>query len=154
MTSTLIITSVEQLQKKIVQKNKELKDKTGVYINLNKPWEATETMLGGHNSNIFFIDCVSNQELGRDVIHIQPDDLETLSLAIKEYMKHIKGEKYIFIDTLATFLIYNHENKVAKFVQELVAHVDDKTTVIACSPETKGEDLLNKIFNFFDEVER
>jgi len=26
--------------------------------------------------------------------------------------------------------------------------------VVAFSPKTKGEDLLNKIFNFFDEVQR
>jgi len=27
-------------------------------------------------------------------------------------------------------------------------------TVVAFSPETKGEELLNKIFNFFDKVEK
>ena len=50
-------------------------------------------------------------------------------------------------------LIYNNENRVAQFVKEITEYASQKDVeVIALSPKTKGEELLNKIFNFFDKV--
>ena len=70
-------------------------------------------------------------------------------------MKDIKGEKFLIIDALSTLLIYNDENKVAKFVKEITEYASQNDVdVIAFSPKTKGEELLNKIFNFFDKVKK
>jgi archaellum biogenesis ATPase FlaH len=61
----------------------------------------------------------------------------------------------LIIDALSTLLIYNNENKVAAFVKEITEYAQDyDVEVIALSPKTKGEELLNKIFNFFDEVKK
>jgi hypothetical protein len=155
MSSILIISKVEQLQERIISTIHDLKGDPGVYVSLNKPWNATETMLGGQQNTLFFIDCVSDEHLTREVVHIKPDDLETLKIAIKEYLRLLKGKKFLFFDSLATLMIYNNENKVAQFIQEITATLNDEEQlkIIACSPKTESELLLNKIFNFFDSVE-
>jgi len=78
-----------------------------------------------------------------------------LSEAIKQFIKDIPGEKYLVIDALSTLLIYNNENKVAIFVKEMTEYASEHDVkILAFSPKTQGEELLDKIFNFFDKVER
>src|SRR3989339_509408 len=65
----------------------------------------------------------------------------------------VNVEKLLVIDSLSVLLIYNNENQVASFVRNITRDASDKDVeFIAFSPKTKGEELLNKIFNFFDEV--
>ncbi len=156
MNSVLIITSVEKLQSQIVDALKLFTGVPGVYVSLNKTQQSTESMLkknGVDTSKIFFIDCVTTEKTKDDVLHIKPDRLDTLSCALKAFMHEIDGAKYIIIDAISTLLIYNNENKVAKFVKDVTDLASaSKAETIAFSPKTKGEELLNKIFNFFDEV--
>ena len=152
--------SVELLQNKIIEKIRELGKGIGIgiYISLNKTQKSTENILrtsGISTEKMFFIDCVTKEKTRDDVLHIGPDELDTLSEAVSTFIKDIKGEKYLVIDALSTLLIYNSENKVAKFVQAITEYASSKNVlVIAFSPETQGEELLNKIFNFFDKVEK
>ena len=158
MTSLLIITSVEKLQNKIVSTIKSFKNIPGIYVSLNKTQKSTEAMLKKHGINtkkLFFIDCVTSEKVRDDVLHIPPDKLNLLSSAIHEFIKDIDGQKFLIIDALSTLLIYNNENKVAKFVKEVTEHASANDVITtAFSPKTKGEELLNKIFNFFDKVKK
>jgi len=158
MASQLIITSVEKLQNDILAKIKSLNGKIGIYVSLNKTQKSTEeafTKNGLDTSRMFFIDCVSKEKVREDVLHISPEDLDTLNTAMQAFVKDIHGEKFILIDALSTLLIYNNENKVAKFVQELTEYSSENNVhIIAFSPRTQGEELLDKIFNFFDTVEK
>ncbi len=157
MTSQLIITTVEELQSDIVLKTKTFKNKIGIYVSLNKTQKSTEDLLrkgGVETSKLFFIDCVSKDKVNDEVLHIPPESLDVLSVAIQTFIKDIPGEKFMIIDALSTLLIYNNENKVAKFVQEVTEYAtDNQVHIVAFSPKTQGEELLNKIFNFFDTVE-
>jgi archaellum biogenesis ATPase FlaH len=152
------LTSVEELQESINSKVKSLGSIIGIYVSLNKTQKSTEDILkksGVRTDKIFFIDCVTTEKSRDDVLHISPEQLDMLSNAIKEFIKEINGEKYLLIDALSTLLIYNNENKVAKFVKEVTeCATDNNVKMIAFSPKTQGEELLNKIFNFFDKVER
>ena len=158
MSSQLILTSVEELQESINSKVKSLGSIIGIYVSLNKTQKSTEDILkksGVRTDKMFFIDCVTTEKSRDDVLHISPEQLDMLSDAIKEFIKEICGEKYLLIDALSTLLIYNNENKVAKFVKEVTeCAADNNVKMIAFSPKTQGEELLNKIFNFFDKVER
>jgi archaellum biogenesis ATPase FlaH len=157
MTSQLTLTTVENLQDKIVHTVKSLNNKIGIYISLNKTQKSTEEALqkgGIPTEKLFFIDCVTTEKVRDDVLHIRPEQLDMLSDAIKEFIKDIHGEKFLIIDALSTLLIYNNENKVAKFVKEVTdLSSQNDVMVIAFSPKTQGEELLEKIFNFFDKVE-
>jgi len=152
------LTSVEELQESINSKVKSLGSIIGIYVSLNKTQKSTEDILkksGVRTDKMFFIDCVTTEKSRDDVLHISPEQLDMLSDAIKEFIKEISGEKYLLIDALSTLLIYNNENKVAKFVKEVTeCATDNNVKMIAFSPKTQGEELLNKIFNFFDKVER
>jgi len=158
MTSQLIITAVDKLQLEITAKTKTFKNKVGIYVSLNKTQKSTEELLqkrGIDTSKLFFIDCVSKEKVREDVLHISPENLDMLSTAIQTFIKDIPGEKFMIIDALSTLLIYNNENKVAKFVQEITEYAsENQVYVVAFSPKTQGEELLNKIFNFFDNVEK
>jgi archaellum biogenesis ATPase FlaH len=158
MTSKLIITSVENLQKKINENVISLNHTPGVYVSLNKTQKSLEAVLNKskiNTSKLFFIDCVTSEQVRDDVLHISPNQLEKLNYAITSFIKEIKGEKFLILDALSTLLIYNDENKVAAFVKEVTEQASaNEVSVVALSPETKGEELLNKIFNFFDKVEK
>ena len=157
MSSALIITSVENLQSKINKIVHSFDNTPGIYVSLNKTQRSLERILkknGLSTNKMFFIDCVTAEKTRDDVLHIAPDQLDLLSTAIHSFIKDVKGKKFIILDALATLLIYNNENNVAKFVKELTEFASDDVKIVAFSPKTKGEELLNKIFNFFDTVKK
>jgi len=158
MASTLIIISVENLQKEVNDVVKTLSANPGIYVSLNKTHESIENILKKEKistNKLFFIDCVTSEQKRNDVLHISPRELDKLSSAISTFIKDIPGKKFLVIDALSTLLIYNDENKVAQFVKEITEFASGKEVeVIALSPKTKGEELLNKIFNFFDKVKK
>jgi len=158
MTSTLVITSVEQLQDKINAAVKSFNNIPGIYVSLNKTQKSTENILmtgGIDTSKLFFIDCVTTEKTRENVLHIAPEQLDILSTAIKSFIEDIRGNRFLIIDALSTLLIYNNENDVAKFAKEVTEYAaKSNVKVIAFSPKTKGEELMNKIYNFFDEVQK
>jgi len=157
MGSRLIITPVEKLQEKVNNLVKGYEGSIGVYVSLNKTQKSLEESFKSKGINIeklFFIDCVTNEKTRDDVLHLSPNNLEELLISLDDFLREISGEKFILIDALSTLLIYNAENKVADFIQQLTKKSSEGIEIIAISPQTKGEELLNKIFNFFDKVEK
>jgi len=158
MASTLIITNVENLQDEINRIIKARGNIPLIYVSLNKDHESVEKYLkeqGLDVSKIFFIDCLTNEQKNKDVILVYPTQLDKLNLVINMFIKEISGKKVLLVDALSTLLIYNNENKVAQFVKSVTEYATRKEVeVIALSPKTQGEELLNKIFNFFDEVKK
>ncbi|HIG94309.1 MAG TPA: hypothetical protein HA283_00945 [Nanoarchaeota archaeon] len=155
MKSKLVIVSVDKLQSKIVSTLRSLKG-IGIYVSLNKNKKSIENILKKNGVNVeklFFIDCVSSSGAEDDVVQISPTRLSDIKCAVEAFVNEIKGKKFLVIDALSVLLIYNNENQVASFVRNITRDASDKDVeFIAFSPKTKGEELLNKIFNFFDEV--
>jgi hypothetical protein len=158
MVSKLVIVSVGKLQNKVNNAVKSYGEIPGIYVSLNKTHGSIDNLLTKdkiNTSKLFYIDCVTQEQKEDEVMYIHPTQLDTLKSAIDIFIKEIPGEKFLILDALSTLLIYNHENKVAQFVKEIIEIAAQKNVdVIAFSPETKGEELLNKIFNFFDEVDK
>jgi len=158
MTSILIISEVGSLQDKINHAVKARAGMPGIYVSLNKTQKSTEKILNKASiktDKIFFIDCVTSEQKRKDVLHFHPTELEEMSYAIKYFVQEIKGKKFLIIDALSTLLIYNDENKVAKFVKASIDFASENNVeLIAFTPKLKGEELLTKIFNFFDKVEK
>jgi len=158
MASILVIIPADKLQDKINSTIKPCKDLPIIYISLNKPKRSIEYIFkkkGIDTKKIFFIDCVTSENMGGDVLHIPPQRLDLLRVALNSFVNGIKGRKCLVVDALSTLLIYNDENKVAAFVKEITEYSSqNELDVTAFSPKTKGEELLNKIFNFFDKVSK
>jgi archaellum biogenesis ATPase FlaH len=154
MTPELIITSIENLQTKVNEIIKSHKDKLGIYVCLNKTQKSIENILKEQEigtNKLFFIDCVTLEKTREDVLHILPDNLDKLKSAIFSAIRDIQGDKFLIIDALSTFLIYNSEEKVTKFIKEVIEYsTQNNVKLIALSPETKGEELLEKIKDFFE----
>lgn len=157
MASLLIIIPVEKLQEKINNIVESFRDMPGIYVSLNKSQKSIEEILKKSSINtkkLFFIDCVASKKTRDDVLHIAPDRLDLLESAVSSFIEDIRGEKFLVIDALSTLLIYNSEDNVAKFVKKMTEYASENNVhIVALSPKTKGEELLNKIFNFFDKVE-
>jgi len=157
MSSLLIVTSVDRLQPQINAVVRALNNMPGAFISLNKTQRSTEQAIssaGVGTDKIFFIDCVTSEKTREDVLHLPPDALNMLAAAIGEFVQDVKGQKYILVDSLPTLLIYNSSAKVAQFVKQLTDFASrPDVNLIAFSPKTKGEDLLNMVYNFFEKVE-
>ena len=158
MNSKLIIAPVKDFQNKINYEIKSLNNKPGIYICLNKTQKSIEKNLKKENiktKKIFFIDCVTQEKQKNDVLYIKPYRLDIIKSAIYNFIKDIEEEKTIIIDALAILLIYNEETKVADFIKKTIElAAKNNTKIIAFSPETKGEELLEKIDRFFEKVEK
>ncbi len=159
MSSLLIITPVEKLDKKILSTLRSLGNIPVVYLSLNKPHDNVEHFLRSNKINLnkmFFIDCVASDQKKDDVLHFKPNDIEHIRKAINAYMKYIKGRKFLIIDALTTLLIYNDENKVIKFAKRIseFAAREDIEVIALSSKSTTSDALFNKIYNFFDEVKK
>ncbi len=158
MASLLIITSVENLQTEINKIVSSFKNIPGIYVSLNKTQKSVEEILKKNKiktDKLFFIDCVTSEQTNEDVLHVHPNNLDKLNYAIDTFIENIKGKKFLIIDALSTLLIYNNENDVVAFIKKITEHTSkDNVEIIALSPITKGKELLNKIFNFFDKVKR
>jgi archaellum biogenesis ATPase FlaH len=158
MSSTLVITDVEELQNKINAAVKTLSYNPGIYVSLNKTQKSIEEIFKSNGievDRLFFIDCVTSEKTRDDVLHISPNSLDMLYTAIEAFINDIEQDKFLVIDALSTLLIYNDENKVAQFAKKLAdLGAKKEVEILAFSPKTKGEELLNKIFNFFDRVNR
>jgi len=154
MQSKLIIIPVEKMEKTKIDLVKSFKT-PGIYVSLNKSVKGLKQLFEKNKisfSKIFFIDCI-NSNTNPNILSIFPTQLDKLEYAIKVFINEIKGRKFLIIDALSTLLIYNNENKVASFVKEIINYSQKhEVEFVALSPKTKGEELLNKIFDFFDVV--
>lgn len=158
MGSVLVTTSVENLQNGINSVIKAQGETVGIYVSLNKTHEGVEKALKKSNINsnrLFFIDCVSSEKSSTESINVKPVELEKLAFVIKTFINQIKPKKYLLIDSIATLLIYNNENKVAQFIKTITEYASEKNVeVMALTQRTTGEELLNKVYNFFDKVDK
>jgi len=102
----------------------------GVYITASRPYtylaKAFEDK-GINTEKIRFIDCISalaGKHTGREgnCIYVEnPVALETISAHLDTLLSEIGPEKkFIFLDSLSTFLIYNTESSIAKFSHSLI----------------------------------
>ncbi len=158
MGSVLVVTSVEKLQNGInsVIKTLSSTDMSTVYISLNKQHQSVIKSLNESKINpkkIFFIDCISSNKNSEDVLYINPRDLDDLNYAINTFIKQIEGKKFVLIDSLATLLLYNKVDRVAKFVKILTEYSSQKDVQVVALSQKTAEELLSKIYNFFDNVE-
>lgn len=156
MTSVLILSSMERLQGRINAAVKSYENTSGIFISLDKPQKCTEDILRGEGidiSKFFFVDCVTAEKTKDDALHISPNMLNELSSVIITFIKEVEGRKVLIIDSLPILLIYNRKDAFEKFTKEITEYAsENNVSVIAFSPKTKGEKLLDNVLNFFDEV--
>lgn len=136
---------------------------SGIYITVNKPYESIITLLQKNAVNVsslFFIDLVTKlteeqpNRIDNCLFMESPESLTDLSIALGEAVNSIPGEKFIFLDTLSTLLIYNKAETVTKFAHFLTSKIRKwgvKGIIISLVKETKPE-LQAALAQFCDKV--
>jgi hypothetical protein len=137
----------------------------GIYITINKPYNTLIKYLKENKintKNIFFIDAISrvvggNIRMTKDCLYIpSPTQLTDLAIAMTqalESMKH-KENKFIFLDSLSTLLIYNSFEVTAKFVHFIITRlrVFGLVGLIISIEKQIDERMLNILIEMCDKV--
>jgi len=158
-SATLMVLPFSKLKNMMVRFiGKCFKTMPGLVVSVNIPASALQKQFqsaGISTNKIFFIDFASGTpSIAREdnVLHLsRPSDLTSLSIAISQFLEAIEGKKFLIIDTINTFLIYNTPNILASFVHSLSekAHKHELKLCVFATPENE---LLNKIAPFFDNT--
>ncbi len=98
----------------------------GIYVRLNKPFAVLSKMFdkaGVSTKSLFFVDAITNVPtpdegpvatcLGSGV------GLSNLCIGISKAVSRFSEDKFLFLDSLSTLLIYNDSKAVAKFAHLL-----------------------------------
>ena len=134
------------------------KGPAGIYVTINKPANSIKAYLSKNrlsSDKLYFGDCVSkliNETAKRDenVVFVDPQDLTGIALAVNEMISSIKGEKFLFLDSLSTLLIYNSTGSVEKFSHFITTKIrilNLKGVILTLEEDMNSQpaNLLNKI---------
>lgn len=104
----------------------------GVYINVNQPYQVLKRVLekrGVETEGMYFIDCITKSagagiftDREDNCLYItSPSSLTELSIAIMQTLTALGDcKKFVFIDSLGTFLLYNSLGSLSKFSHFLI----------------------------------
>jgi KaiC/GvpD/RAD55 family RecA-like ATPase len=137
----------------------------GAYITINKPYKTMKKTLEGEGvdtKKIKFIDCITKTAGGPvdvkddDVIYLDsPQNLTGLGVAMGEAIRSIsEEEKFLFMDSLSTLLLYHNAGTVAKFSHFLTSKMrlwGLRGILMAVEKET-DPDFTDQLSQFCDAV--
>lgn len=137
---------------------------SGLYITINQPYKSLIKILKENNINIknlFFIDCITETihgkpERTRKCLFISsPKGLTELGIAVSEVLESIKKrEKFMFMDSLSTLLIYNSAGSIAKFSHFLMNKIRlaNVTGIFISIEKEMDKKLISQLSSFSDRI--
>ncbi len=142
----------------------EPKEAAGIYVTFNRPYESLATTL--ENSKIdterlYFLDLITRTtgkrgERTENCIFLpSPRNLTELSIALTQLIERMEQKnRFIFMDSLSTMLIYNSSGTVAQFTHFLVSKMRLwKVGMVLVSLEKEtDEELIKELGQFCDKV--
>lgn len=158
--SVLVVAKAQDYMLEVVKIMRSLKNSRVCFVSTNKGHSAlTEIfrMSSIDTSKVFYIDCVTQSVLPvkdtKDCKYLSsPSALTEMEI---ELLKRFKaGDEVFVIDSLSTFMIYQSEEKIARFVHNLIGNCKSKkkVLVILISDGDRKSDLYNKVSVMVDEV--
>jgi hypothetical protein len=164
--ANLVIVKAEEL---MTTNLKILKDITreksmGVYITVNNPYNRITKILDHaeiDTRNIFFIDCVTRtvgeagERTGNCLYVPSPNSLTEIGIAVTQALQVMPSpNKFIFVDTLSSFIIYNPPPVLAKFSHFLInkSKIFDASGVFVVVKSELEERLLSEVMQFCDNI--
>ncbi len=97
---------------------------TGIILSASRPYSNLMELYaknGIASKKVFVIDCVTKksretQGLENALCVETTSDLTTISLALQKALDKTAGKRFLFMDSITTFLIYNEPRNFARFV--------------------------------------
>jgi len=138
---------------------------SGIYITVNKPYDALIKYLKENKvpaDNIFFIDAISKSvsneiRLTENCLYIpSPSHLTDLGIALTQALETMKRkeDKFLILDSISTLLVYNDFETVAKFVHFIISRlrVFGLVGLIISVEKILDEKMINILMEMCDEV--
>jgi KaiC/GvpD/RAD55 family RecA-like ATPase len=139
----------------------QAKTPRGIYVSLNKPFAVLTKAFekaGLSTQSLFFVDAITN------VSSAQEDStadclgsgigLSNLCIGISNAINRFSEEKFLFVDSLSTLLIYNDAKAVAKFAHLLTEKMrrwGTSGSLLTVQMNTEG-DVVSQLAPFCDKV--
>ncbi len=137
-----------------------------IYVTTNKPYGLLLNTLAKNQispEKVFFIDCISKhvgEDSGKDATNCifvdGPQNLLAISIAVSESVKHLAGEKVLFLDSLSILLMYNDAAAVGKFSNFIInkmRYVGVGTVILALESDI-DKDVTKQIASIVDVVKK
>lgn len=148
---------------------------SGIYVTINRPFDTLTKVMkeeGIDIEKIFFIDCItkmvpasehfslsskSKLEKTRNCIFIpSPSRLTEIGLALSEALAGVENpqNKFLYLDSLSTLLIYNDIDTIVKFVHFLTTRIRlfGIVGIIMCVEKRMDERLFNILSEICDII--
>ncbi len=136
---------------------------TGIIVSASRPYTNLVSVYaknGIDTKKVFIIDCVTKAssvepEEAANVVYLDSvSDLTTMSLAINNAIESVKGEKFIFLDSISTMLIYNKPDIFAKFVHIMMTkmRVGSVSGILISFESENNKEVRAEIVQLCDKV--
>ncbi len=131
-----------------------------IYVTSSLPFKSIQEKFEVAKINDYFIidsvtaPIIQDPNMYKNCIFIRsPGDLTEISINLENLLKK-GGENFVVIDSITSFLIYNSENEILRFIHftSSVAR-EKKSKLVFIVIENKGisDSFLDKIRSFIDE---
>jgi len=138
------------------------KNLQGIYVSINRPYTSSTTIMKENDiktDNIFFVDCISVL-LGdtpfrtKNCLFTSPENLTDIAVLIDQWVSSLpKGDKFLFLDSLSTLLIYNSIGTVTKFSHFLTGKMRQwgLNGILMSLERENNPEILDNISQFCDK---
>ncbi|MFH0972022.1 MAG: ATPase domain-containing protein [Candidatus Micrarchaeota archaeon] len=144
----------------------EAEDAAGIYVTFNRPYDSLAEVLKTEKidlERLYFLDLITQStgkrgERTENCIFLpSPRNLTELSIALTQLIERMEQKnRFIFMDSLSTMLIYNSAGTVAQFTHFLVSKMrlwQVGMVLVSLEKET-DQKLIDDLSQFCDKVIR
>ncbi|OYT54854.1 MAG: hypothetical protein B6U72_01205 [Candidatus Altiarchaeales archaeon ex4484_2] len=133
----------------------------GIYVSINRPYTSSLQIMKGNDietDNLFFVDCISIL-LGDTpfrtarCLFTSPENLTDIAVLIDQWVRSLpEGDKFLFLDSLSTLLIYNSVGNVTKFSHFITGKMRQwgLNGVLMSLEKENNPEILDNISQFCD----
>jgi len=148
---------------------------SGIYITVNRPFDTLIKIMKEESidtEKIFFIDCITKMMPSSDKVSLDskskyektkncifipsPSRLTEIGLALSEALSGIEKpeNKFLYLDSLSTLLIYNDLDTMVKFIHFLSTRIRlfGIVGIIMCVEKRIDERLFNILLEICDTI--
>ncbi|MBI5224987.1 hypothetical protein HY989_03885 [Candidatus Micrarchaeota archaeon] len=140
----------------------------GIYVTFNRPYETLLASLAKEKIDVdrlYFLDLITQTtgkrgERTENCIFLpSPRNLTELSIALTQLVERMgdtAGDRFIFMDSLSTMLIYNSAGTVAQFTHFLVSkmRIWNVGMIMVSMEKESDQKLISDLSQFCDKVIR
>ncbi|MFA6048473.1 MAG: hypothetical protein WC792_00820 [Candidatus Micrarchaeia archaeon] len=160
----LIETSAEKALEAGLEATKIMtgRGETGIILSASRPYENLAALYlqnGIPIKKTLILDCLTTSAKGKDipenVVFLETtSDLTSMSLEIQKAFEKTSGKRFIFVDSITTFLMYNDATSLARFIHFVLtkARLNSISGILISLAEGTPQEVRAEIAQLCDKV--